>query len=118
LQLKSKKLLEDIRKAAFLLSQFLRNKSRADYLNDALLRSGVERQLMIIGEALSALSKFDSTTARKISDFRRIISFRNILIHGYSIVDDNVVWEILEKNLPQLYEEVRNLLELPLDKKG
>jgi uncharacterized protein with HEPN domain len=99
-----------MRKAASLLRQFLLEKSRADYLSDPLLRSGVERQLMIIGEALTSLSKCDPATAEKISEYRRIISFRNILIHGYSVIDDNVVWDILEKKLPTLYQEVQNLL--------
>jgi uncharacterized protein with HEPN domain len=102
--------LRDIRKAVSLSQQFVSQKSREDYLNDPLLRSGVERQLMITGEALCALAKFDPSTAEKISEYRRIIAFRNIFIHGYSVVDDNVVWDILEKKLPKLHQEVQDLL--------
>jgi uncharacterized protein with HEPN domain len=46
-----------------------------------------------------------------ISNSSRIISFRNRLIHGYATIADEVVWGVLETNLPVLAREVKNLLE-------
>jgi len=106
----SKKLLEDIRKAAGLIGSFIAGKNFADYESDPLLRSGVERQFEIIGEALNQLFKYDPRTVQSITEHRRIIAFRNILIHGYSAVDDKVVWDILGKNLPKLADEIQDLL--------
>ncbi len=63
-----------------------------------------------MGEALNQLSKIDSLTINKISNYQHIISFRNILIHGYAEVDDRLVWNIVETKLPILIQEVKGLL--------
>ncbi len=46
-----------------------------------------------------------------ISEYRRIIAFRNILIHGYAEIDDRLVWDIVESKLPRLRREVAALIE-------
>src|ERR1019366_1039611 len=58
--------------------KFSGGKSLPDYTSDAMLRSAVERQLEIVGEALAQLSRIDLATASKISEHQRIIAFRNI----------------------------------------
>lgn len=109
--LESKKLLEDIRCAADLVLEFTSARSLDDYSADALLRSGTERQFEVIGEALNRLLRTDEGTAERISDLRRIIAFRNILIHGYDVVDDRVVWDIIRQHLPLLHQEILSLLQ-------
>lgn len=105
--------LHDMQRACSFLRQFTTDKTFADYETDPLLRSAVERQFEIIGEALTKLSKVDPETAASITDRRRIIAFRNLLIHGYSVVSDSVVWGIVEINLPVLSREVDELLDAP-----
>ena len=94
-----------------MLVDFTASKRFADYRNDALLRSGVERQFEIIGEALSQALRLEPNLSARISDTRRIIAFRNRLIHGYDSLADEVVWGVLETNLPVLHREVRFLLD-------
>jgi uncharacterized protein with HEPN domain len=110
MQLESRKLLYDMQQAARRLIRFTAGKSLTDYLDDDMLRSAVERQFEIIGEALSQLAKRDPEVAARISDRRSIIAFRNTLIHGYSDVDDGLVWDILAAQLPGLQSEVDDLL--------
>jgi uncharacterized protein with HEPN domain len=110
MQLEAKKLLEDIRQACEEILVFTDGKTFQDYKKDHLLRSGVERQFEIIGEALNQLNKVDADVISKVSHYKRIISFRNILIHGYDIVEDTVVWDIVAKDLPLLHSQVVKLL--------
>jgi uncharacterized protein with HEPN domain len=98
-------------KACDLIGQFVAGKTFSDYKNDPLLRSGVERQFEIIGEALNQALRYDPGLAAKISSTPRIIAFRNQLIHRYAVVSDDVVWGVIETNLPVLTREVKLLLE-------
>lgn len=102
--------LNDILDAASLLNNFTTGKSFADYTSDPLLRSATERQFGIIGEAISRLARIDEPTAARITDYRRIISFRNVLIHEYDSVENQVVWDALQYRLPVLVFEVEALL--------
>jgi len=98
------------RDAAELIAQFTAGKSAADLGHDAILRSAVERQFEIIGEALSQFAKLDPATAAKITDLRDIIAFRNILIHGYAVIDNERVWRIVQEDLPRLRTELSEML--------
>jgi uncharacterized protein with HEPN domain len=59
-----------------------------------MLRAAVERKFEIIGEALGQFAKRDTSTAARIGEHRRIVAFRNILVHGYADVDDRLVWTL------------------------
>lgn len=102
--------LWDALHAAELLSEFRKGKTFEDYESDGLLSSAVERQFEIIGEALNQLSKVDAELASAIPELGRIVAFRNILIHGYAVVDDALVWKTLTNNLPDLERTLRELL--------
>lgn len=76
-----------------------------------MLKSAVERQFEIIGEALNALSRIDPQTAAAIPDLARIVAFRNVLIHGYATVDDRLVWGVVEGKLPVLQSTCERFLQ-------
>ncbi len=92
----------DALRACTLLAEFTDGKSFEDYKHSALLRSAVERQFQIIGEALNRLAKVDPQLGGTIPDLPRIIAFRNILVHGYASVDDRLVWQVVQDRLPEL----------------
>jgi uncharacterized protein with HEPN domain len=104
------KLLLDMKRAAERVSRFAAGKSFDDYLNDELLRSGIERQFEIIVEAMTRLVKQDESVAKKITDYRKIAGFRNALIHGYDSIDDVTSWNIIEDKLPVLDRELAVLM--------
>jgi len=106
-----KKYLFDIHKACELIGQFAGAKSAEQYRNDPLLKSAVERQFQVIGEALQQLLRRFPEVAQQISDHRSIINFRNILVHGYDRIEDDVVWGVIHTKLPILSDEVERLLE-------
>jgi len=105
------KLLWDAQRAADRVSRFCAGKTFVVYEADEILRSAVERQLEIVGEALNRLSHVDATTASLLPDLPRIVGFRNMLIHGYASVDNHIVWGVLETNLPPLIAALNRLLE-------
>ncbi|MGH9364927.1 MAG: HepT-like ribonuclease domain-containing protein [Thermoanaerobaculia bacterium] len=110
MQLEAKKYVYDVRRAVALLTEFTAGKQFADYRRDAMLRAAVEREFEVIGEALARLAKLDKEHAERISEYERIIAFRNILIHGYADVDDRLVWDVVETKLPVLRREIEALL--------
>ena len=95
-------LLWDICHAADAVAAFTRGKGLEDYKGDPFLRSAVERQLIILGEAVAQLSKLTPELAERIPEHGSIIAFRNLLIHGYAAVVDEIVWEVVEDDLPAL----------------
>ena len=103
-------LLTDVRTAAGLIEQFTAGRGLPEYTADALLRTGVERQFIVIGEALGQLERVDPTAVAPIGDYRKVIAFRNILVHGYSTIDDHVVWTVIQHNLPLLWQQVDAVL--------
>ena len=56
------------------------------------------------------MAKLDETIAARIPDYRRLIAFRNVLIHGYADVDDELVWDLLQTRLPALLEALKELI--------
>ncbi len=109
--LEVRKYLFDIAQACELLAEFTAGKTFAHYRAESMLRSAVERQFEIIGEALNQALRLEPKLAARISDTRRIIAFRSRLIHGYASLADEVVWGVLESNLPILRREVEGLLK-------
>lgn len=110
MRLESKKYLYDVQQAGQRVQDFTAGRTFVDYESDAMLQAAVERQFEIIGEALAQLSRIDPALAAKVSDYPRIIAFRNILIHGYAEVDNRLVWDIIETQLDDLMHEVSQLL--------
>jgi uncharacterized protein with HEPN domain len=75
------------------------------------MRSAVEREFTIIGEAVNSLSKVDPELSARISHARMIVGFRNQLVHDYPAILDAAVWAIAQNDVPVLREECAALLE-------
>jgi uncharacterized protein with HEPN domain len=104
------KYLYDVRQACDLLNEFTQGKTLEDYQNDKLLRSAVERQFIIVGEALMQAEKLHPKLTFSVSVLRQIIGFRNVLVHGYAVIKHQTVWGIFQHDLPVLRKEVEDIL--------
>ena len=113
MQPKTPKLLEDVRDAAAFIAEISRGKALQDYERERLLRQAIERNFEIIGEAMNRLAQHDPEVAARISKHRRIIDFRNLLIHGYDLIDHRIVWSTIAEELPVLLAQVQALLSTP-----
>lgn len=106
----AKGLLWDAHEAASAVARFLEGRSEAEYLADQLLRSAVERQCEIIGEALNRLARLSPDMAAQIPELSRAVAFRNLLIHGYATVDDAMVWRIATTDIAVLRDRLAAML--------
>ena len=111
MQPEAPKLLEDIRDAGSFVLQLTRGRTQKEYEQDRLVRQAVERNLEIIGEALNRLARTDPDTAHRVGEVPRIIAFRNILAHGYDIIDHEIVWHVIGSDLPALVAKAEELLK-------
>lgn len=92
--------LWDARRASARILEFVDDRSWDDYQRDILLRSAVERQFQIVGEALNRLGKTDPDLVGQVPDLRRTVAFRNVLVHAYAQIDDSLVWEVATQRVP------------------
>jgi uncharacterized protein with HEPN domain len=104
-----RKLLFDVQDAAASIRQRCAGQTFDGYAADRWFRRAVEREFEIIGEALNRLARTAPEVAARITAARRIVDFRNRIIHGYDSVDDLIVWRTVESHLPLLLEEVEGL---------
>jgi uncharacterized protein with HEPN domain len=74
-----------------------------------MLIDAVERRLSIVGEALWKLSKLNKDV--KVTDQKKIIGLRHILVHDYDLIDDASIWKIVNNNLDILKEEIKKYLD-------
>ncbi|HEV7671313.1 MAG TPA: HepT-like ribonuclease domain-containing protein [Thermoanaerobaculia bacterium] len=103
-------LLDDILRSAAGIERVLAEKTLVDYQSDEDLQSIVERRFTIIGEALKRLERTDIDLFREIPDARDIVDFRNVLAHGYEVVDHQAVWAAAREDLLRLVAAVTPML--------
>jgi uncharacterized protein with HEPN domain len=78
------------------------------YENNKILRRAVEREIEIIGEAINRILKINPVI--DISNAKRIVDLRNLVIHAYDSVDNIIIWGVINKDLPLLKNQVDALL--------
>ncbi|PYJ92376.1 MAG: hypothetical protein DME62_13010 [Verrucomicrobia bacterium] len=80
-----------------------------DLSKDDVVRLAIERALEVIGEAAN---RFPAEFRAKYPDveWRKIIGMRNVLIHGYDIVQSDVLWDTVQESLPTLLNQIEQML--------
>lgn len=103
-------LLQDISEAIQNILEFTNGLSFQLYTNDIKTKHAVEHNFMIIGEAVSRISE-DFKIANKHINWRLIKDFRNVIVHDYFGIDNSIVWDIIQLNLPELLHQIMLLIE-------
>lgn len=103
-------LLWDALAAARLVASFAAHADFDRFDRDDMLRSAIERQLEILGEALAQLARIAPDLAERLPDARHAIDFRNLLIHGYAVVNRQRVWAVVQNDLPRMVTAIETLL--------
>ena len=107
----TKKLLFDALSACRAIRQFVQDHTFNDYEGDLILRSAVERQFEIVGEAMNQAWQIDEMVVDMAPDLPKIIGLRNRLIHGYATVNNQIIWSIVQNDLPALEEQLETALK-------
>jgi len=103
--------LQDALAAGQAIERFLIGRTLDQYVADEMLRSAVERQFEILGEALGRALRADLTLSGSLPDASAVIGFRNVLAHGYDAVADETVYDLAHEDLPVLIQRLGALLE-------
>ena len=107
---KSQKYLSDILHSIELIEEFTKSiKTFSQYENDLKTQSAVERHLGIIGEAVNKYDLLNPDDS--LLNARKIVGFRNRLIHAYDAIDPSMIWAIIKQYLQPLKEEVISKVE-------
>ena len=101
--------LQDIRNAARLVIDFIREYDKPTFLDDWKTRSAVLYQLTVIGEAVKRLSKEFRASHPEIP-WTLIAGMRDSLIHGYDLTDWDEVWKTANKDVPDLLDKIESYL--------
>ena len=105
------KCLYDIKNSIDEIDAFFSNREKrfADYTKNIILKRAIERNLEIIGEAVSRILKEEPNF--QIKNAKRIVGLRNQIIHGYDSVSDENIWAIVISHIPRLKEDIAQLLK-------
>lgn len=104
-------LLFDIVEGCLRIEEFTASIDFAEYESSDLIRSAVERQFINIGEAINRLKGVDEEAYSAIPDASRIEAFRNVLVHGYDVVSNELVWEVINEKLNELRDTCKSFLD-------
>jgi uncharacterized protein with HEPN domain len=103
--------IEDVVTACELIVEFTLNMSEIEYTADLKTQSAVERQFEIIGEALNRIKKIDASLLDRVDNWREIIGFRNVIAHGYDVIENEIVWHSVKEDIPVLLDQLQRILE-------
>ncbi len=76
------------------------------------MRRAIERDLIIIGEAMHDIVKVDHTRVMRIKNSRRVAELRNDVVHSYDDLANEKIWQFIWTELPYLRKEVSHILDL------
>lgn len=110
--------LWDATQASRLAREFSQTTTKSEFSEDLLVRSAVERQLEILGEALRRLRSSDPSTAERVEGLDRIVGMRNVIAHEYGEIDYEILWHVVTTSIPRLIPILEELVAEARDAAG
>jgi uncharacterized protein with HEPN domain len=102
--------LTDMVQAADAIAEFIAGLAEDDFLGDELRQSAVQQKLMVIGEAAARLPEPFRNRYPEI-EWRKIVAFRNVLVHSYFSIRLPLIWETATGDVPDLRQKIAHVLE-------
>lgn len=110
-------LLEDIVVALESIFEYTYNISFIEFENEKMRRDAVYRNFEIIGEAANRLT-IEFVENHTTVNWHKVIGLRNRIIHAYFDIDDDIIWNIIQNDLPILKQKIIEILKQKIDTKG
>ena len=103
--------IKHIRDSIYKIENFTSGLSKEDFLSEEnqVVQSGVVRELEVIGEATGKISA-EYRQSHGDVPWRDMIDTRNKVIHDYLSIDYDLIWDIVQKDLPNLKLQLEKLL--------
>lgn len=101
--------LYDILESARAASEYVGRKSREQFIKDPILQDAIVRRLEIIGEAAGRVS---TATQKKYPrlPWKAMKGTRNRVIHEYDSIELDIIWDIIQLDLPLLVTELEKII--------
>ena len=108
-QLRDKERLEHILAAIDRVARYTKDKTFDDLLADDMMYYAVVKNIEMMGEAANMLtSKFQESHPE--TPWKMVKGMRNYIVHEYFQIDDEVVWDVVTNNLPELREQITHYI--------
>ena len=105
-----KLILEEIIKFCSKINRYIKDMDKEEFQKNELVIDAVLRNVELIGEASKRLPE-DLKTDNPQIPWKKIIGLRNIVIHAYSDVDLDIIWDITTKNIPETKDLLNKIYE-------
>lgn len=102
--------LYDMLQAADAITAFTEGRTAELYTDDLMLRSAVERQFEILGEAMSRALSIEPELSTRLTESRSVVDFRNVIAHDYDRLAHATVWDVAANHLPHLRDRIAHEL--------
>ena len=84
--------------------------NKGSFIRDEILQAAIVRYLEIIGEASRGLTE-ETKSQSPETEWSRIVSFRNFVVHNYFDIDGDIVCKVIEEDIPKLKVQIEKILE-------
>ena len=101
--------LKDILDAISKIENYTNDIAFDDFVADELIKDGFVRNLEVIGEAVKNIPE-DVKDKKPEVEWKKIAGLRDILIHDYFGIDEDIVWDAVKNKLPELKEKINGIL--------
>jgi uncharacterized protein with HEPN domain len=105
--------IEHMAEAVRRVEEYTSGKSEREFLADRMIQDAVMRNFGVLGEAANNCFKLSPNVAVQYPElpFAKIYGLRNQLTHGYWTVDLEILWNVIEKDVPELREQIARVLK-------
>jgi uncharacterized protein with HEPN domain len=107
--------LLDMLQSAELIMTYTAQCSKAEFVGNVQLQDAVIRRLLVIAEAARRVSETTRQTLTNVS-WQEVNGMRNRLVHEYDDVNLNIVWDVVQEEIPSLIEELK--IQIPHENRG